>query len=98
MKNAARFREGVTKAGLSVREGTTPIVPVMLGDAVVAQALARGLFEEGIYAVGFSFPVVPLGKARIRCQVSAAHQPGHIDKALRAFATVGARLNLIPRS
>jgi len=88
----------LTALGFTVVPGRHPIVPVMLGDAVVAQALAKGLFEEGIYAVGFSFPVVPLGKARIRCQVSAAHQPAHIDKALQAFATVGARLNLIPRT
>jgi len=98
MASTRRLREGLTGLGYRIVPGSHPIVPVMLGDAVVAQALARGLFEEGIYAVGFSFPVVPLGKARIRCQVSAAHQPGHIDKALRAFATVGARLNLIPRS
>ena len=98
MASTRRLREGLTGLGYRIVPGSHPIVPVLLGDAVVAQALARGLFEEGIYAVGFSFPVVPLGKARIRCQVSAAHQPGHIDKALRAFATVGARLNLIPRS
>jgi len=98
MASTQRFRAGLTALGYTVVPGSHPIVPVMLGDAVVAQALAKGLFEEGVYAVGFAFPVVPLGKARIRCQVSAAHQPAHIDQALRAFATVGARLNLIPRT
>ncbi len=73
MANAARFREGVTKAGFTVKEGETPIVPVMLGDARLAQELAKGLLDEGIYVIGFSFPVVPKGEARIRVQLSAQH-------------------------
>ena len=97
MASTRRFRTGLSELGFTVVPGSHPIVPVMLGDAVLAQALAKGLFEEGIYAVGFSFPVVPMGKARIRCQVSAAHHGGHIEQALRAFARVGARLNIIPR-
>jgi glycine C-acetyltransferase len=92
----ARLRSGLSALGYSVTPGVHPIVPVMLGDAVLANRLASGLFQEGIYAVGFSFPVVPLGKARIRLQVSAAHQAEHIDRALAAFAAVGRRLTIIP--
>ncbi len=86
-----RLRDGLARAGFTVPAGTHPIVPVMLGDAGVATAMARGLFGEGIYAVGFSYPVVPMGKARIRCQVSAAHTEAHIDRALAAFAAVKER-------
>ncbi|MBX3198650.1 MAG: glycine C-acetyltransferase [Labilithrix sp.] len=95
MANAARFRAGVVKAGFSVKEGETPIVPVMLGDARLAAELAKGLLDEGIYVIGFSFPVVPKGEARIRVQLSAEHTDAQIDQAVLAFATVGKRLGVL---
>jgi glycine C-acetyltransferase len=95
MANAKRFREGVTKAGLTVKEGQTPIVPVMLGDAKLAGEMAKALLDEGIYVIGFSFPVVPKGEARIRVQLSAEHTDAQIDQAVNAFATIGKRLGVI---
>jgi len=95
MANAMRFREGITKAGFSVKEGLTPIVPVMLGDARLAAELAKGLLDEGIYVIGFSFPVVPKGEARIRVQLSAQHTDEQIDRAVEAFSTVGKRLGVL---
>ncbi len=95
MANAQRFRDGVTKAGLTVKEGQTPIVPVMLGDAKLAQEMAKALLAEGIYVIGFFFPVVPKGEARIRVQLSAEHTPEQIDRAVMAFATVGKRLGVV---
>jgi glycine C-acetyltransferase len=95
MSNAQRFRDGVTKAGLSVKEGQTPIVPVMLGDAKLAQEMARALLDEGVYVIGFFFPVVPKGEARIRVQLSAEHTPEQIDRAVAAFAAVGKRLGVV---
>ncbi len=89
MKNAARFRDGITKAGLKVREGMTPIVPVMLGDARVAQEMAARMLSEGIYVIGFSYPVVPKGEARIRVQLSAGHTEAQVDRAVEAFARIG---------
>ncbi|MBA2480053.1 MAG: glycine C-acetyltransferase [Planctomycetes bacterium] len=93
--NTRRFRAGLTDLGFTVVPGEHAIVPVMLGDAVLAQAMAAGLFEQGVYAVGFAYPVVPLGKARIRTQMSAGHDPEHIDRALAAFAHVGRALTII---
>ena len=84
--NTRFFREGLKKAGLSIKEGTHPIVPVMLGDAALAQRFASRMLEKGIYVVGFFFPVVPQGAARIRTQVSAAHSTENLEKAIRAFA------------
>ncbi len=95
MSNAMRFRTGMTKAGFSIKEGVTPIVPVMLGDARLAGDLAKGLLDEGIYVIGFSFPVVPKGEARIRVQLSAQHTDEQVDRAITAFATVGKRLGVI---
>ncbi len=95
MKNAARFRDGVTKAGFTVKMGETPIVPVMLGDARLAAELAKGLLDEGIYVIGFSFPVVPKGEARIRVQLSAEHTDAQVDQAVLAFGTVGKRLGIL---
>jgi glycine C-acetyltransferase len=95
MLQTQRFRRGLSAAGFTIAPGSHPIVPVMLGDAQLAARLAAGLFEEGIYAVGFSYPVVPMGKARIRCQISAAHTAEHIDRAVSAFARVGARLTIV---
>jgi glycine C-acetyltransferase len=94
MRNAARFREGVTRAGLKVKEGETPIVPVMLGDARVAQEMAAKMLGEGIYVIGFSYPVVPKGEARIRVQLSAAHTDPHVDRAVDAFARVGRAMGI----
>jgi glycine C-acetyltransferase len=87
--NTKRFREGMTKAGFAIRPGVHPIVPVMLGEATLATRIAEDLLTEGIYVVGFFFPVVPKGQARIRVQLSAAHTPEHIDRALAAFVKVG---------
>ncbi|MEX1041804.1 MAG: glycine C-acetyltransferase [Pirellulaceae bacterium] len=87
-ENTARFREGLEKAGLTLLPGEHPIVPVMLGDAKLAQEMSRRLLEKGIYVIGFFFPVVPQGKARIRTQVSAAHTAEDLDFAVRMFGEV----------
>lgn len=87
-ENTRFFRDGLTKAGLSIRPGTHPIVPIMLGDAVLAQKVSARLLEKGIYAIGFFFPVVPQGQARIRTQVSAAHSREDLAFAINAFAEV----------
>ena len=93
--NAKQFRDGMTKAGFTIPDGEHPIIPVMLGDAVIAQEMAAKLLDEGIYVIGFFFPVVPKGKARIRTQMSAAHTSAHINKAIAAFAKVGKELGVI---
>ena len=95
MGNAKRFREGMIGAGFRIREGVTPIVPVMLGDARLAQQMAAAMLDEGIYVIGFSFPVVPKGEARIRVQLSAAHSPEQVDRAVSAFTKVGKTLGVI---
>jgi glycine C-acetyltransferase len=95
MANALRFREGMTKAGFSIKEGITPIVPVMLGDARLAAEMAKALLDEGIYVIGFSYPVVPKGQARIRVQLSAQHTTEQVDRAIAAFATIGKRLGVL---
>lgn len=88
-ENTARFRAGMQAAGFAVADGEHPIVPVMLGDARLASGLADDLLERGIYVIGFSFPVVPRGKARIRVQLSAAHTAEQVDRAVSAFAECG---------
>lgn len=93
--NTARFRAGMEAAGLSVRPGSHPITPVMLYSAKLASRFADLLLEEGIYVIGFSFPVVPKGQARIRVQLSAAHTEGQVDQAVAAFAKVGNDLGVI---
>ena len=93
--NASRFRSGLTAAGFELLPGEHPIVPVMLGDAKLASEMADALLDEGIYVVGFSYPVVPEGKARIRTQLSAAHTDAQIDTAIAAFTRVGQRLGVI---
>jgi glycine C-acetyltransferase len=93
--NARRFRDAMSAAGFALPAGEHPIVPVMLGDARIAGAMAQRLLELGVYVIGFSFPVVPKGKARIRTQMSAAHTPEHIDRAVAAFASVGRELGVI---
>ena len=94
-ENAARFRARMAGHGFTLVPGQHPIVPVMLGDAQVASRMAEALLAEGIYVVGFSFPVVPKGKARIRTQLSAAHTPEQIDRAAAAFAKAGKSLGAI---
>jgi glycine C-acetyltransferase len=96
--NAAYFRAGMTALGFRLQPGEHPIIPVMLGEAPLAQAFARRLLEEGVYAVGFFFPVVPRGQARIRTQMSAAHTREDLDLALAAFARVGRALGVIKES
>ena len=93
--NTKRFRAGMTALGLAIREGTHPITPVMLGDARLAVDMAQRLLAHGIYVIGFSYPVVPKGQARIRVQLSAAHSDEDIDRALTAFGTVGRELGII---
>ncbi len=93
--NASRFRAGMTKAGFRLVPGEHPIVPVMLGDAKLATAVADRLLREGIYVIAFSFPVVPRDQARIRVQLSAAHETEHVDRAVTAFAKVGRELGVI---
>ena len=94
--NTRFFREKMLAANFNIGPGLHPIVPVMLGDAALAQSMANKLLAEGIYVIGFSFPVVPKGQARIRAQMSAAHEPEHIDRAVAAFAKVGRELGVIP--
>lgn len=95
MANARRFREGMTAVGFTIKPGHHPIVPIMLGDARLAADVARAMLEEGIYVIGFSFPVVPKGEARIRVQLSAAHEPAHVERAIEAFSKVGRSLGVI---
>jgi glycine C-acetyltransferase len=87
--NTRWFRRAMTEAGFAIRLGVHPIVPIMLGDAQLAHRVAADLLGEGIYVVGFSYPVVPRGEARIRVQISAAHEPAHLEQALAAFVKVG---------
>lgn len=93
--NAAYFRQGMAKLGFELKPGEHPIIPVMLGDAKLATAMADKLLDHGIYVIGFSFPVVPKGQARIRTQMSAGLDRTHLDKAIAAFATVGRELGII---
>ncbi|MEQ9349746.1 MAG: glycine C-acetyltransferase, partial [Alphaproteobacteria bacterium] len=93
--NAQRFRTAMNKHGFTLVPGEHPIIPVMLGDARVAAEMARRMLDEGIYVIGFAYPVVPEGQARIRTQMSAAHEPAHIDQAVAAFARVGRAMGVI---
>jgi glycine C-acetyltransferase len=95
MENGKRFRDAMQQLGFSLVAGQHPIIPVMLGDAELATRMAGQLLAEGVYVIGFSFPVVPKGKARIRTQMSAAHTPDQIDRAVAAFAKVGRQLGAI---
>lgn len=94
-ENAERFRAGLEMAGFTLAGEGHPIVPVMIGDAALATEMAERLLAEGVYVIGFSFPVVPRGEARIRAQMSAAHTTGHIDLAVEAFVKVGRELGVI---
>lgn len=93
--NTKYFREKMTAAGFDIKPGFHPIVPVMLYDAKIAQSFAAKMLDEGIYVIGFFYPVVPKGKARIRVQLSAAHEQHHLDKAIAAFTKVGKELGVI---
>lgn len=93
--NTKFFREKMTAAGFDIKPGDHPIVPIMLYDAVIAQNFASKLLDEGIYVIGFFFPVVPKGQARIRVQISAAHEQKHLDKAIEAFTKVGKELGVL---
>jgi glycine C-acetyltransferase len=99
-ENTKYFRQKMTEAGFDITPGVHPIVPIMLGkfenDAKLSQDMARDLLEEGIYVIGFYYPVVPKGQARIRVQLSAAHERHHLDKAIAAFTKVGKKYNVIP--
>jgi glycine C-acetyltransferase len=94
-ENGARFRSAMTALGFTLVPGEHPIIPVMLGDAQLASKMADALLQEGVYVIGFSYPVVPKGRARIRTQMSAAHTPEQVDRAIDAFARVGRALGVI---
>ena len=93
--NTTYFREQITAAGFDIKPGIHPIVPIMLYDAVLAQKMAARMLEEGIYVVGFFFPVVAKGNARIRVQISAGHSREELDAAIAAFTKVGKELGVI---
>jgi glycine C-acetyltransferase len=95
LSNARYFREHIAAAGFTIKPGEHPIVPVMLFDAALAQKMAAALLTRGIYVIGFSYPVVPKGEARIRVQISAAHERAHLDRAVDAFRQVGKELGVI---
>ena len=97
-ENSAYWRKGLTEAGFVLKDGNTPIVPVMLFNAKLAQDFSSDLFAEGIYAIGFFFPVVPNGQARIRTQISAGHDIDHLDKALAAFIKVGKKYDILGKT
>jgi len=93
--NAAYYRKALSDSGFQIPHGTHPIVPVIVGDTAKALAMGKALFEEGVYVSGFGFPVVPQGQARLRCQVSAAHERGDLDKAVDAFQKVGKKFGVV---
>lgn len=95
MDNVAYFKKGVKEAGFDYKDGDSAIVPIMLYDAKLSQQMADKLLEEGIYVIGFFYPVVPKEQARIRVQLSAAHTKAHLDKAIAAFTKVGRELGVI---
>jgi glycine C-acetyltransferase len=97
-RNTQFWRKGLTEAGFVLKEGETPIVPVMLFNAKLSQDVAKDLYDEGIYAIGFFFPVVPKGQARIRTQISAAHEMHHLEKALDAFIKVGKKHDILHKT
>jgi glycine C-acetyltransferase len=94
-ENTRYFRAGLTRAGFDLKPGEHPIIPVMLGDATLAGRMAEQLLAKGVYVIGFSYPVVPKGQARIRTQMSAALTRDQLDRALEAFATVGKELGVV---
>jgi len=94
-QNTRYFRQRMSQAGFDIKPGDHPIVPIMLYDAVLAHRFADRMLQEGIYVVGFSYPVVPRGQARIRVQISAAHTREHLDRAVEAFVKVGRELGVL---
>jgi glycine C-acetyltransferase len=94
-ENTAYFRAEMTNAGFEIKAGEHPIVPIMLGDAKLSQDIARDLLTEGVYVIGFFFPVVPKGEARIRVQISAAHTKAQLDTAIAAFIKIGKKYGVI---
>jgi len=95
-RNTAHFRRRMTEAGFTIVPGEHPIAPVMLGDAALAAKFAEKLLERGVYVIGFSYPVVPMGKARIRTQMTAGHSLEQLDRAIEGFIAVGRELGVIP--
>lgn len=95
MSNTDYFRKSMTAAGFTISGNSHPICPVMLGDAKLASTFADNMIEKGIYVIGFSYPVVPKDKARIRVQISAAHTKEDIDEAVNAFIDIGKKLHVI---
>jgi len=96
--NTKRFRQGMTAAGFDIKPGDHPIVPIMLYNAKLSQDVARDMYEEGVFVIGFFYPVVPRGTARIRCQMSAGHEFEHIDKAIAAFTKIGKKYDILHKS
>ena len=96
-ENTNYFRQKIAEAEFDIKPGVHPIVPIMLGDAKLAQKIASDMLDEGIYVIGFSFPVVPKGEARIRVQISAAHSKAHLDKAIAAFVKIGKKHQVIKK-
>ena len=95
MRNTLYFRKKIKEIGYTIKDGEHPIVPIMIGEAKIAQVIAKEMLSEGIYVIGFSFPVVPIGEARIRVQISASHTIEHLDKAINAFIKIGNKHNII---
>ena len=95
MDHAAHFRREMASAGFKIPEGIHPIVPILLGDARLATEMADELLGEGIYVIGFSYPVVPQGRARIRVQLSAGHTKEHVERAIAAFVKIGSKKGVI---
>jgi len=96
-ENTKYFREKMTAAGFDIKEGIHPIVPIMLYNAKLAQDMSRDLYSEGIYVIGFSYPVVPKGQARIRVQISAGHEKEHLEKAIAAFTKIGEKYKILSK-
>ena len=94
--NTALFREGITNVGYSIKSGSHPIVPIMLGDAKISKLIADEMLEHGVYVIGFSYPVVPKNEARIRVQISASHSKEQIERALDAFKLCAKKYNILP--
>jgi glycine C-acetyltransferase len=94
-QNTLYFRKSMTEAGFNIKPGVHPIVPIMLYEEKLAHTMADELLQEGIYVIGFSYPVVPKGLARIRVQISAAHEKEHLDRAISAFTGIGRKLSII---
>ena len=97
-RNTAYWRNGLSNAGFILKEGDTPIVPIMLFNAKLSQDISRDLFAEGVYAIGFFYPVVAKGQARIRTQISAGHETAHLDRALEAFSKVARKYNILGKT